>query len=129
MKSTLDEVNGMIFNTISTYAKYLHKALSHGVIFLATCNAILLLGDVKLANTCFYHSKLIYISNIPNSCHKFTSLKSRIALQVARKLHCVTGPLAHAFGMIPGIYSYFNYSCLFKSVNYKHAKDDRFLFI
>ena len=26
------------------------KALSHGAIFLATCNAILLLGDVKLAN-------------------------------------------------------------------------------
>ena len=32
------------------------KALSHGVIFRATCNAILLLGDVKLANTCFHHS-------------------------------------------------------------------------
>ena len=28
------------------------KALSHGAIFLATCNAIPLLGDVKLANTC-----------------------------------------------------------------------------
>ena len=27
------------------------KALSHGAIFLATCNAILLLVDVKLANT------------------------------------------------------------------------------
>ena len=36
------------------------KALSHGAIFLATCNAILLLGDVKLANTCFHHSLLIY---------------------------------------------------------------------
>ena len=28
------------------------KALSHGAIFLTTCNAILHLGDVKLANTC-----------------------------------------------------------------------------
>ena len=36
------------------------KALSHSAIFLATCNAILLLGDVKLANTSFHHSLLIY---------------------------------------------------------------------
>ena len=36
------------------------KALSHGAIFLATCNAILLLGDVKLANTCFHHDLVIY---------------------------------------------------------------------
>ena len=36
------------------------KALSHGAIFLATCNAILLLVDVKLANTRFHHSLLIY---------------------------------------------------------------------
>ena len=30
-----------------------------GAIFLATCNAILLLVDVKLANTRFHHSLLI----------------------------------------------------------------------
>ena len=36
------------------------KALSHDAIFLATCNAILPLGDVKLANTSFHHSFLIY---------------------------------------------------------------------
>ena len=36
------------------------KALSRGAIFLATCNAILLLVDVKLANTRFHHSLLIY---------------------------------------------------------------------
>ena len=36
------------------------KALSHGAIFLATCNAILHLGDVKLANTSFHYSLLIY---------------------------------------------------------------------
>ena len=35
------------------------KALSHGTISLATCNAILLLGDVKLANTCYHHSSPI----------------------------------------------------------------------
>ena len=43
------------------YAKHTCiKALSHGAIFLATCNAILLLVDVKLANTRFHHSLLIY---------------------------------------------------------------------
>ena len=31
------------------------KVLSHGAIFHATGNAILLLEDVKLANTCFHH--------------------------------------------------------------------------
>ena len=36
------------------------KALTHGAIFLATCKAILLLGDVKLANTSFHHRLLIY---------------------------------------------------------------------
>ena len=36
------------------------KALSHDAIFLATCNAILLLRDVKLANTSFHQSLLIY---------------------------------------------------------------------
>ena len=72
------------------------KTLSHDAIFLATCNAILLLGDVKLANTCFYHSLLsefANIFNIPNICHKFTSLKSRIALQVARKFAPFDGAL------------------------------------
>ena len=36
------------------------KALSHGAISLATCNTILLFGDVKLPNTCFHQSFLIY---------------------------------------------------------------------
>ena len=65
------------------------KALSHDAIFLATCDAILLLGDVKLANTSFHHSLLMYFYIclcILNICHKFTSLKKRIALQVARKI-------------------------------------------
>ena len=43
------------------YAKHTCiKALSHGAIFLATCNAVLLLADVKLANTRLHHSLLIY---------------------------------------------------------------------
>ena len=36
------------------------KALSQDAIFLATYNAILLLGDVKSANTSFHQSLLIY---------------------------------------------------------------------
>ena len=36
------------------------KAMSHNAIFLATGNAILFLGDVKLANTCFHHSFPLY---------------------------------------------------------------------
>ena len=39
------------------------KALSDSAIFVAACNAILLLGDVKLANTCFHHSLPIYFQH------------------------------------------------------------------
>ena len=38
------------------------KALSHDAIFHAACNAILLLTDVKLANTPFLHSLPIFNS-------------------------------------------------------------------
>ena len=62
------------------------KALSHGTIFLATCNAILLLVDVKLANTRFHHSLLIYSQHIKYLSLICISYKSRIALQVARKI-------------------------------------------
>ena len=34
---------------------YIPKAMSHGAIFLATCDAILLLRDVNLANTRFHY--------------------------------------------------------------------------
>ena len=37
------------------------EALSPGAIFSAICNVILLLSDVKLANTCFHHSLLIQL--------------------------------------------------------------------
>ena len=50
------------------------KVLSHGAIFLATYNAILLLVDVKLANTRFHHSLLIYsnISTFVTNLRSFT---------------------------------------------------------
>ena len=44
----------------SLFQRGIVKTLSHGAIFLTTCNAILRLGDVKLANTCFHHSLPIY---------------------------------------------------------------------
>ena len=43
------------------------KALSHDAILLATCNAILLLSDVKLANTRFHCILRMYSSNIKHS--------------------------------------------------------------
>jgi hypothetical protein len=61
----------------------------HGAIFLATCNAILLLRDVKLPNTSFHYTPLMFSQHIENSSQillYLTSLKSRIALQVARKI-------------------------------------------
>ena len=63
------------------------KGPSHDAIFLATCNAFLpLVGRCKIGEYKF-PSQFANISfNIPNICHKFTSLKSRIALQVARKI-------------------------------------------
>ena len=69
-----EKLNQIGFNCPSLqFLSMVLKALSHGAIFLATFNAVLPLGDVTLANTSFHHSSLIYI-------------KSRIALQVARKI-------------------------------------------
>ena len=87
------------------------EALSHGAMFLATCNAILLMGDVKLANTCFRHSLLVYIFNIPNICHKFTSLEIRIALHVARKI----APCDRAFTELK---LFPDYMCSFSRASY-----------
>jgi hypothetical protein len=61
----------------------------HGAIFLATCNAILLLRDVKLPNTSLHYTPLLFSQHIENSSLISLiniSLKSRIALQVARKI-------------------------------------------
>ena len=61
------------------------KALPHDAIFLATRNAMPLWVDVKLANTGLRRILLMYSLNIQH-CSLNKSLKSRIALQVARKI-------------------------------------------
>ena len=43
------------------------KAMLHGAIFLATCNAILLLRDVKLSNTSLHYTPLMFSQHIENS--------------------------------------------------------------
>ena len=43
------------------------KTMSHGANFLATCNAILLLRDVNLANTRLHYILLMYSSHIKRS--------------------------------------------------------------
>ena len=40
------------------------KAMLHGAIFLATCNAILLLRDVKLPNTSLHYIPLMFSQHI-----------------------------------------------------------------
>ncbi len=45
----------------------IHKAMSHGAIFHATCNAILLLKDVNLAKTRIHYILLMYSSHIKQS--------------------------------------------------------------
>ena len=60
------------------------KAMSHGAIFLATCNAILLLRDVKLPNTSLHYTALMFSQHIEKS-----SLISLINISHARvELHC-----------------------------------------
>jgi hypothetical protein len=59
--------------TISfNFCLYLHdyntlKAMLHGAIFLATCNAILLLRDVKLPNRSLHYTPLMFSQHIENS--------------------------------------------------------------
>jgi hypothetical protein len=43
------------------------KAMLHGAILLATCNAILLLRDVKLPNTSLHYTPLMFSEHIENS--------------------------------------------------------------
>ena len=72
------------------------KVLSHGAIFLATCNAILLLVDAKLANTRFHHSFanifLTYQTFVTNLHLLRVELRCKLLLG---NLHRVTGPLVH----------------------------------
>jgi Holliday junction resolvasome RuvABC endonuclease subunit len=44
----------------------LFKAMLHGAIFLATCNAILLLRDVKFPNTSLHYTPLMFSQHIEN---------------------------------------------------------------
>ena len=43
------------------------KAMLHGAVFPATCNAILLLRDVKLPNTSLHYTPLMFSQHIENS--------------------------------------------------------------
>ncbi len=43
------------------------RQMSHGAIFLANCNGILLLRDVNLANTHLHYTLLMYSSHIKQS--------------------------------------------------------------
>ena len=61
------------------------KALSHGAIFLATCNAILLLRDVNLCQM-FGMLKIHLQTRWKLVFANFISPKSRTALQIARKI-------------------------------------------
>ena len=72
--------------------------MSHGAIFLATCNAILLLRDVNLANT-----RLRYILLIYSSITYQTFLNCVAKLH--EKLHSVTGPLAFLTADLTAIFS------------------------
>jgi hypothetical protein len=49
------------------YDYVLLKAMLHGAICLATCNAILLLRDVKLPNTSLHYTPLMFSQHIENS--------------------------------------------------------------
>ena len=57
--------------------------MSHGAIFLATCNTILLLRDVNLANTHLHYILLMYSSHIT----KQSSLKHLLNVKLRCKSH------------------------------------------
>jgi hypothetical protein len=69
----------------------------HGAIFLATCNAILLLRDVKLPNTSLHYTPLMFSQHIENSSltSPINTHLSRVELhcKLQEKLHRVTWPL------------------------------------
>ena len=67
----------------------------HGAIFLATCNAVLLLIDVKLANTRFHHSFANIFLTYQTFVTNLNLLRVELRCKLPGKLHRVTGPLAH----------------------------------
>ena len=63
-RSMVKPLTSLIVRLVATVFPQLKALLPvHDAIFLATCNAILPLGDVKLANTSFHHSLLIYFKH------------------------------------------------------------------
>ena len=73
------------------------KALSHGAIFLATCNAILLLslGRCKIGKYTFpsqFANRFLTYQTFVTNLHL---LRVELRCKLPGKLHRVTGPLAH----------------------------------
>ena len=66
---------------------YFVKALTHGAIFLATCNAILLLEDVKLANTSFHHRLLTIFWTHQTFLTNLRLLRVELRCKLQQKLH------------------------------------------
>ena len=69
------------------------KAPSHGAIFHATCNVILFLGDVKLANTSFHQSLPIFFLAYQTFVTNLHPSRVELHGKLQEKLHRVTGPL------------------------------------
>ena len=67
----------------SLYYDYF-KAMSHGAIFLATYNPILLLRDVNLANTRLHYILLMYSSHIKQSS-LMDDLRFRLNFNLSKK--------------------------------------------
>ena len=104
--------------------RYALKVLSHGAIFLATCNAILLLVDAKLANTRFHHSFanifLTYQTFVTNLHLLRVELRCKLLLG---NLHRVTGPLAHHV-----VLNHIIVGSKYRSISYRILSNMRSLF-
>ena len=92
-----DVVNVLLKLCVLCIASLAFKALSHGAIFLATCNAILLLVDVKLANTRFHQFAKIFLTyQTFVTCISYIRhlhlLRVELRCKLPGKLHRVTGP-------------------------------------
>jgi hypothetical protein len=61
------ELDNIFKNIPEIQKSYTLKVMLHGAIFLETCNAILLLRDVKLPNTSLHCTPLMFSQHIENS--------------------------------------------------------------
>ena len=76
--------------------------MSHGAIFLATCNTILLLRDVNLANTRLRYILLMYSFFTYQTVFTNSHLLSvELRCELHEKLHRVTWPLLYFAGHSP----------------------------